>query len=230
MDNYVSMEIYIEKGITIMEFNTEIFFERFTSNKYLLSAIKTKGSCLLYHYKTAKRWTEIINETFKLMNNDLVGNDLEFSYEYFKIDGSIWGVSEKENERVEKLIRELGINRKHQFVWDFIAAIEHENDHKDWLYEMKQLLQFKAPYKILIGYSNKAFENQDSFRDSLEEILSIFSKNQYIHEGEQFLFIFAKRYNEVKNDEELTYKGFLFDVNNNSYKFRKTLKGETIYF
>ncbi len=45
---------------------------------------------------------------------------------------------------------ETGINIHN---WKLLAAVEHENDYKDWTYELVKLLFVNAPLRVVIGYA-----------------------------------------------------------------------------
>lgn len=104
-------------------------------------------------------------------------NDADFDYskkpskdsyytynpEYFKIDYTSWN-----NTKIESY-SDTGIKL---YSWNFDFAIEHENDSKDWTYEVLKLSFIRADVRIVIGYVDK--NNRDKELDIIQSQVNQF--------------------------------------------------------
>jgi hypothetical protein len=71
-------------------------------------------------------------------------------------------------------------------LWDFDVAIEHENDDRDWTYEITKLLTINCPLRIVIGYVPAQHRGNDMvyLEKVFEQIksLKVFPKNDFIND------------------------------------------------
>lgn len=154
-------------------------------------------------YMNSTNWTNQMNYIMQVVEKNLVArrrsqnNHAKMFKEYFKIDYSIW-TQEYVEEGIKNNILEFTGNTKHEKRWEILAAIEHENDCTDWLYEMKQLLCFNTSLKVLISYEKDRRVTNNP--DILEKILNTYAKTNRLNIGDEFLFIFGNTSDEVKKN------------------------------
>lgn len=92
-------------------------------------------------------------------NEDYIEKNKLYS-EYYRIDYTVWSIKEKTAK-----------NGKHIYHWNFDIAIEHENDHKDWTYELLKLSFIRADARIVIGYTDSGARNEEEYviKEQVEE-------------------------------------------------------------
>lgn len=90
--------------------------------------------------------------------------------EYALIDYTFWRT--RKGVVDSKLLQSLGLNTtkknlsKSESVlnsntWEIITAIEHENNIRDWVYEVKQLMLIRTPLRVVISYTDKEINKED---------------------------------------------------------------------
>lgn len=109
-------------------------------------------------YNYTKKWTayimnlldELLQNEFKFV--DIKNNDKRTNREYFRIDLVGWEKckNSKWENAAKKTTEDAGLNFH---FWDLDIAIEHENNSKDWSYEVIKLCHIKCGLKVVIGYS-----------------------------------------------------------------------------
>lgn len=147
-------------------------------------------------YASSSKWTTVLGEFYRLLENHLRDYDEESNkktveFEYFKIDAGIWE-EEEVDSAIDTALNYLDLKKSKRNIWNFEVAIEHENDFADWLYELKQLLCFNVPLKVLISYNNKAFCVEEEFVKHLTNVLNTYAKFHKPKVGDEFVFLFGK--------------------------------------
>lgn len=129
-----------------------------------------------------KNWTKYIQRTLKGI---LGGNKKEYYPEYFDIDHTWWESNEESFQKVK--IRE----------WIFKVAIEHENDSRDWTYEVEKLDSIICPLRIVIGYmpNNEREEEKAIVKKQIEKM-----KNLEMVSGEFGVILLNKTLENGKED------------------------------
>lgn len=127
-----------------------------------------KDDSFVEYYKKHKEYTSLIKKTIDKivdeMNKDENSSDdvdsvadckindnipMKLYPEYYRIDYTIWRSRPCSGDSVAPL-----------YNWDFLYAIEHEND-KSWTYELLKLSFIKVDVRIVIGYVPKENRNQE---------------------------------------------------------------------
>ena len=136
----------------------ELFYEALLDEINMFAASNSKN--VLKKYTSSSSWTNYIisrkngksaiekalistyKSIFQESNHTYYGPRLD--REYYRIDNilSITNAGKKDEE--------TGINIHN---WKLLAAVEHENDYKDWTDELVKLLFVNAPLRVVIGYA-----------------------------------------------------------------------------
>lgn len=109
------------------------FYQYFKQS--LLDESEKAGFKDLYQNKTL--YSEKIRH---IMSSFRYDDGIKYSPEYFKIDYTWW---------LEEKVDSDSVNI---YSWDFLLAVEHENEWNDWTQEMAKLDCIHARVKIVIGY------------------------------------------------------------------------------
>ena len=159
------------------------------------NTINLKNFCEIYHskimekykdesfkevYADCRKYTACINSIMPLICNE----SLEYYPEYYHIDYTWWTTKDSNNGIVNI------------YDWELKIVVEHENDKKDWTYEVEKLDFIKAPLKIVIGYlSNK---NRRNDKTILEEQVK---KLKHLSDKEEFgVILMNNRLEKTKDD------------------------------
>lgn len=168
------------------------------------------------YYKNSTNWTNEMNYIMRVIHKNLLtrkeleNNHVVMYKEYFKIDYSIWREKPVDQEFENYIGCIKGKSKSSsEKTWKILAAIEHENDKKDWLYEMKQLLCFNTSLKVLISYEES--RSITSRPDKLEKVLNMYAKTSRLDVGDEFIFIFGNTYVEAVS-EGIEYVSTCFRV------------------
>ena len=86
-------------------------------------------------------YTNFINGIMKRYGKK---GEMKYYPEYYTIDHTFWTVSKDNYESVNL------------YKWNMVAAIEHENDWKDWTYEVAKLDFINCPLRVVIGYMDNS--------------------------------------------------------------------------
>ena len=78
----------------------------------------------------------------------------KFAYnEFYKIDVTGWTYLDQ-NDTDKELSLSFNSSGMNWHCWALEAAIEHENDPKDFFYEIIKVLYIDCPLRVVIGYNN----------------------------------------------------------------------------
>lgn len=136
----------------------ELFYEALLDEINMFAASNSKN--VLKKYTSSSSWTNYIisrkngksaiekvlistyKSIFQESNHTYYGPRLD--REYYRIDNilSITNAVKKDEET------DINIHN-----WKLLAAVEHENDYKDWTDELVKLLFVNAPLRVVIGYA-----------------------------------------------------------------------------
>ena len=89
-------------------------------------------------YRDSRAYTKIIKEIMK----SFPCGGYHYAPEYFTIDHT-WWEEEKRTDESTKMV---------YYHWDFILAVEHENNWRDWTYEAEKLDFVHSQIKVVIGF------------------------------------------------------------------------------
>jgi len=133
--------------------------------------------------------------------------------EYYTVDHSEFLYDEREEIEAEDI--NVGFN-PHK--WALTALVEHENDDKDWNYEVYKLAPFHCPLRVIIGYVDEDLR-EDAQKGDLARLNRIcenflFMKEQEcFYGGGQFLVIIGNSHTWEAAD----YKGYLYLEEENAF-------------
>lgn len=166
-------------GKTIM--NSSEFFKKF--NSMFEPENKDFYNKVCDAYNKSSEFTRLITEAIKkLLENEVY----EASTEYYRVDISRWKKIKCDAITLPDCDYMLNSN-----LWDFDVAVEHENDDKDWTYEITKLLTVNCPLRVVIGYVPAKYRNKDEryLSEVFNQIkcLNVFSRNDFTKE--EFIII-----------------------------------------
>ncbi len=179
----------------------------------------------LQRYKDGKKWTVVMDASMERIIGKLNGNrvivedKLNLNNEYFKIDYTIW--RETPSFESSEALTNLKQNKKHNKIWELLYAIEHENNKSDWVYELKQLIMFKANNKVLISYlADDVKIEMPEIQSNITNLLNTFDLNKT--ENDTFLLLLGNSYNVAKEKNNIHYSVSRFFVEGGIWKIDKT--------
>ena len=117
------------------------FFEQFNGK---LIELKNEDG-FLDKYENSREWTRFIKK--EVLTKILGKEGYGYYPEYFDIDHTWW---ESKKDKRDQTIKKVWLRE-----WEFKIAIEHENDLRDWTYEVEKLDSIICPLRIVIGYMPK---------------------------------------------------------------------------
>jgi len=163
----------------------ELFITEFKEKTHFAS-LSDYSNDTIWTVKT-KGW---IKEILKKLKNEM---KIEVSHEYYRIDSTGW------IQRKEELNTGNSLLAPH--LWDLIAAVEHENNSKEWLDEVCKLSYIRCPLRVVIGYGT------ESFNDKIAVVKDILHKTEAFTDDEQeFLIILGKHKNEfIEGGDNFTH-------------------------
>lgn len=142
-------------------------------------------------YSDNSIWTDLTKCWIKKSLKVII-SEIEFSHEYYRIDTIGW------IQRKTEL--DTGNTNLVPYLWDLVAAVEHENDSKEWLDEVCKLAYIRCPLRVVIGYG---IEQLDDKIDVVKEILA--KTNAFTDDEQEFLIILGKHKNEfVQGSDNFT--------------------------
>lgn len=124
--------------------------------------------------------------------------------EYFRIDAISWTAKA---DTVEK----PGDIHLRPHLWDLEIAVEHENDHNDWMDEVVKLAHIACPLRVVIGYMpwNKRDADQ-KYLDHVSKWLETLRCADNVRRGE-FMIILGNCDTGKTPERYFGYKGYLFN-------------------
>ena len=137
---------------------------------------------LFYHLFKSSLMERFADEDFRIIYNNggryyteqiqtimkkLIGDELSYHPEYFTIDYTWW------KEQIHNSEKKVNF-----YEWELIIAVEHENDYRDWTYEVEKLDSIKCPLKIVIGYVNKKDNNEVDLIKKQAQLLKKLDSNE----------------------------------------------------
>ncbi len=137
----------------------------------------------------------------------LYNGGLEINCEYYNVDVIGWKYTDTD-DNFSKLKRKSKMtgNRK---PWQLVVAVEHENNQKDWIYELIKLAQFSCPLKIVIGYTPDNNGNRESIeKDRIAYAAECLKASSYNLNGEFLLILGCCEKNKYTS---FGYLGYLFN-------------------
>lgn len=180
-------------GLTAKE-----FFERFKNEM-------TKDGNFLPCEKKNSQFTRMVKNAIEKIIID--------TPEYYTVDHTEFLYDER--EEVEAKDVSVGFN-PHK--WALATLVEHENDDKDWNYEVYKLAPFHCPLRVVIGYVDKDLRKdpQKGDKAKLDRICENFlfmKEKECFYGGGQFLVIIGNSHTWEKAD----YKGYLYLEDENDF-------------
>ncbi len=159
------------------------------------------------NYKNSSRWTGIIDY---IINGIIVNDDLTFEKEYYRIDYIGWKENKEiirnQAERVEML----------PCLWNLRIAVEHENNQKDWTYELVKLVHISCPLKVVIGYTPCDERGPGGLEEQrLEYAATLMSKVEAFKNtsGDEYLVILGNASPKNKSNpmyDDFGYCGYIY--------------------
>ena len=153
-------------------------------------------------YSSNKDFTQKIT---KAIGTVLKQNGLEVNYEYYNVDVIGWQYSNTDDKfkALKKKAKMTG-NRK---PWQLSVAVEHENNQKDWIYELIKIAQFSCSLKVVIGYTPYA-KREEIEAERIAYAAECLKASSYSLNGEYLLILGCCEKEEYSDFE---YRGYLFD-------------------
>lgn len=232
-----------------MKVNGNVFLNIF--DKELTKLLNDEKKIRTYFNKEEndQNWTNTIEDLYELIfkqynsiyESDRMGlycynKDLNISKskkEWNNIDATIWvetlyqsnnKVSKEDQLKIDcikKLSKELDLSLKTMDPWNLVVAIEHENDYKLYVEEIKKLLLVNTPLKVVISYSDKVITecdnktnecnnfkvNQNNY-SNFKKMFSIYEKYSPLNLGDEFLVILGLRVTQVKRAKSIVYVAY----------------------
>lgn len=145
-----------------LEISVRQFYDYFI--KQITGALQNSFKEFKSIYKNCPAYTDFIKGIMSKYNKECLSQSVKYYPEYFTIDHTWWEV------KPERKIETVNI-----YDWSFELAVEHENNWKDWTYEVEKLDSIFAKVKIVIGYMensrrNGEYEIVESQRKNLKHL------------------------------------------------------------
>ena len=164
--------------------SAKAFFEKFVS-------YANKGKTT--DYSDNSIWTDYTKCCIKKSLKE-INSKIEFSHEYYRIDTIGWIQRKSELDTGESTLA--------PHLWDLVAAVEHENNAKEWLDEVCKLAYIRCPLRVVIGYGMEHFDEKIA---AVKEILA--KTNAFTDDKQEFLIILGKHKDEfVQGGDNFTYQ------------------------
>ena len=204
------------------------FFEKYHTDDYTGSRSSQWTSIMTKKGKKDKypEFEVIIDKVLKSIYGESVGLSVGLSREYYRIDNIAWKYTESKSGS--------GIgyqqNYKHDINahrWKLLAAVEHENNSKDWTDELVKLAYVNCPLRVVISYGD-CTDNYKKAREVANEIAIDIELDKFVNtENQEFLLIFGPKKKNIKNIEdpkEIVSKFAYFKWNGISFNDKVSLK------
>lgn len=182
--------------------NQILSFEKFC--ELLKEKINAEYKGLKKVYSNLPSYTSFING---LMKNEITnalnesyqkdGKEIKHYKEYYRVDHSWWIAPKPEKKN--------GVNL---YNWEFLIALEHENDIEDWTNEVAKLDFIKAPLRVVVGYTNN--EERDSEIEKIKlqwDLLK--NKDSIANEGEFGIILMNSKIDNKLEDNRFDVRGYL---------------------
>ena len=181
----------------IQAYKSELFYKALLDEINIFAA--DNGQNISRGYKKNESWTKYITSGKKgesaiekalISTYKSVFQESNHTYyeprldrEYYRIDNilSITNTIKKDEA--------TGINIHN---WKLLAAVEHENDYKDWTDELVKLLFVNAPLRVVIGYAE--YDESIYYSKAIyvaNKIAEIQNFGSYISINDEFILIFG---------------------------------------
>lgn len=118
-------------------------------------------------YCGAKGFTSEVKKAMKALETKC---QVESHPEYYRIDYTYWDRLETEGQCDQ--------------TWNLRALIEHENNNKDWDYEVKKLAPFRCPLRVVIGYRDKQQSDEEQLNRVCKTLAAMKDAGCFCEEGE----------------------------------------------
>lgn len=178
--------------------NAKEFFDRFNE------AISINNCEAVEKYLNGKAFTKVVISAINSIINE---NPKYTQNELYRIDSIGWSDVDLPIDCDKK------IPRFKEHLWNLDVAVEHENDSKDWMYEVVKLVHVYCPLRVVISYLPlKSLMNVNkgdmAHLDYIVEKLKNLKSYDNMKQGE-FLVIIGNS-NVEKIEDFFNYKGYLF--------------------
>lgn len=152
-----------EKNMNKKELSLENFY-----NSFMKRIEERKQEVEDTYTKSSTAYTLLIFDILQeILREDYHYNSYrksDISKEYYRID--LIGWTTRFYEKIKDLDDKLDKTGLNKHIWNFDIAIEHENDHNDWLDEVVKLAYINCPIRIVIGYVDRNKFNKLKNADS----------------------------------------------------------------
>ena len=146
------------------------------------------------NYQSATKWTRYITKILIQLGKHLHFDPekWEISKEYYRVDVGYYKVSNPLEATYWKKLK----------AWDFIVAIEHENNPDTWYEEFVKLAHLNCQLKVIISYHD--FSNiQSPVKNKINEVIEKIYQFQACKQiNDSWLFIFGPTLNCLDRDFE----------------------------
>lgn len=148
-------------------------------------------------------WTEVITKNSRnampLIDEVLceMYENCKLLNEYYRIDN---GVYEDVEDGYIRNFKNTGIN-VHK--WKLIAAVEHENNWKEWTDEFVKLAYIQAGLRVVISYGDYETKYKEAIEVANELANMIFLDEFVKADTDEFILIFGPRKESVKEHKDL---------------------------
>ena len=190
--------------------NAKTFLEAFTEKAYSDPRIIEKYW---------NDWSDFTKYIMSEVIDRIIATECKLSHEYFRIDASGW-ISK--SDEIESEAKELHLNPHN---WNLKIAVEHENNRRDWTDEVTKLLHIRCPLKVVIGYTDSRYRDDNALSDInkisqvkkwMEEIDAV----EQMPTDEEFLIVLGnavKRPDTIKPEKSIDYRGYLLQKDSNTH-------------
>ena len=157
----------------------------------------------MWAYKNNKVFTEIVTKAI----NDIIEEktDLQSQNEYFRIDVSAY--RSRTDDFKSQYSGEMNI-----YLWDMMIAVEHENDLKDWLYEISKLTHIRCPLKVVISYNR--YDERETDMDKLKHASAVLQASSTYksmeNDDEEWLVLLGNCRSKDSEYSLFDYRGYLY--------------------
>ncbi len=183
----------------------ESFWDAFSSE--LLAAClsnPTWQNC----FSSASDWTRFTAEVFFSVGQKLgFDRDKEIQREFYKIDFIYYKVFDNPQENFVP-------QNKWEANWDLEVALEHENDHIHWLWNIAKLSHINCGLKVIIGYHHYDNEvRKGTIKQKLDYVKELYEPRKYKQNPDNWLLILGPySYNQCVNGND--FVAYKFDGEN----------------
>ncbi len=181
------------------------FFSEFS--KIFSTANASRQQAISEYNNNPSFTTFIISEINKIIKSQ----NYQSQNEYYRIDAMGYTSRQKELPKQSDI-------KLNQHLWDLEIAVEHENDHRDWLDEVIKLAHICCPLRVVIGYMPMNLRNNDiEYLDHAAKALQMLKCRDNLLSGE-FMVILGNSNTKGNPEYYFNYKAYVLNKDNLSFE------------